>query len=87
MDDFRDAIYFNGYFNKRKIEYRINITEQVQGYIRGDNKVNSFYLMPAEGVLNYQSSADYKIPGRVVLNSGNNTNPSYLRIIYAKSVL
>ncbi|MBN2486631.1 MAG: DUF4270 family protein [Bacteroidales bacterium] len=83
-DDARSAFYYNGFFNKQRLDYRINLTEHVQKYILGETLYNSFYLMAAKGSYDSESVLDYKTPGRIVLNSGNNLQPSYLRIIYTK---
>jgi hypothetical protein len=84
-EDSRNASYFNGYFNKTKMEYRLNITEYIHKYISGDLTYDRFYLMAAKYGNDVPSVLEYKVPGRVVLNSGLNSKPSILRVIYTKT--
>ncbi|MBN1115647.1 MAG: hypothetical protein JXA77_00460 [Bacteroidales bacterium] len=80
--------YFKGYFNDSTLEYRINLTEYVHQYLQDDdNQYRArFYLMAAVNNITSSSFREYKVPGRVVLNSGiSDIKPAYLRVIYTNT--
>jgi hypothetical protein len=86
-DDNIGATYFNGFFNKKTMEYRVNITEFIHSYLQGFHNYNSFFLNSAVVEKQVNSRVDYKKPGRVPLNSGLGANPPYLRIVYTSTDL
>ncbi len=83
-DYFTDnALYFNGFFDSDNDEYRVNITESVHKFMRGEWNDERLYLNIANNNFTSTSSIDYKNPSRIILNSGNHaTKPAYLRLIY-----
>ncbi len=74
--------YYSGYLDKETMEYRINVTEYVSRYILGSFSTGWLYVLPSLYNNNSISEENFYTPGRAVLNTGNNTNPAYLRIIY-----
>lgn len=68
--------YVGEQFNSETNAYSFNITSYMQDYIMGNaEETLGFYLYPANSAIT---------ANRVVLNSGNNTNPIKLKIIYSK---
>lgn len=84
IEDQRNAGYFNGYFNKKNMDYRINLSQFVHQYVYDSVNFERFYLMSARTSFEIPSQPEHKYPGRVVLNSGIHSNPSFLRVIYTK---
>jgi hypothetical protein len=74
--------YFSGYLDKKNMEYRINITEYAHRYMLGGTSTGWLYVLPSLYELNSYSVENFYTPGRAVLNTGNSTNPAYMRIIY-----
>lgn len=84
--------YFLGYYNKSENEYRINLTEYVHQYLKTDStssigktSTGSLILLGAVNSASKGSLYEYKVPGRVILNSGLGNKPAMLRIVYTKT--
>lgn len=89
IDDDQERItypgYSSGYLDPEAKEYRVNVTEYVHLYLQGSLSTGWFYISPSSLNFNNFSSVEYKAPGRAVLNSGNSSNPPFLRIIYTNT--
>jgi hypothetical protein len=86
LDDNRwNAYYFDGFYNNTRKDYRINITEYVHQYLSGKYSSNGFYVYAAANSTDAPALLEYKVPGRICLNSGVNKQPSFLRVIYTKT--
>ncbi len=83
-DDIIGSSYFNGYLDKEKMEYRINLTEYISQYMLGKSENTLLSLIVGQNNGVSPSAIEYKIPSRVVINTGleTNTSKAYLRVIY-----
>ncbi len=67
--------YYGGYYDSSTGSYTFNITRHLQQIIKGEVETTSFYLVPADR----SGSAN-----RVVLKSGNSSQPIKLQVKYTR---
>jgi hypothetical protein len=77
-------LYYNGFLDEEKLEYRINVTEYVHQYLKGNIDYLQMGVATAPGNISTNDYLEYKTPGRVVLNTGiqDLSEPAFLRVIY-----